>query len=165
MLKVKIRDIVLSDFEYQLEITKFYSTEDSDNSYHYMLTQLEIHYKDKNKNDNSLTKRDVQYIKDILDNVEAYTLKQAYENIITFLKAYKCKMTYKERQKYFAKRFNKDAGVYLMEALSIICNKQASTTGDYYQSACNIGMCNSEALDFLDAYNHPDGWIEEYWEE
>ena len=163
---VNVRDIILSDFKHQLEITKFHSTEDSDNSYHYMLTQLEIHYKDKNKHDNSLTKRDIQYIKDVLDNVEDYTLKQAYENIIWFLEGYKCKMTYYERKKHFAKRLNKDAGIYLMEALSAISTGQISdanfeTAQDEYQIACNLGMCNSEALDFLDAYNYRDGWIEE----
>lgn len=82
-----VRDIVLSDFEYQLENTNFNDEEDCDNSYQYMMIQLDIHYREKDASDTSLTLLDCVTIVETLNNIEQLTLKQAYENIIEFLKS------------------------------------------------------------------------------
>ena len=160
-MKCDVRDIVLSDFKHQLEITKFDDEQDSDNSYQYMMSQLDIHFKDKRKNDKSLTKTDVEMIKNILDNLD-YSMREAYIRVISFLENSKCKMTYKRRRNYFSTRFNNDPGVYLMNAIDLIASAQ---NNDYYSIASKLGMCNSEALEFLDAYCHDDGWIEDKDEE
>ena len=74
------------------------------------------------------------------------------------------KMTYNERKEYFKDRFNNDAGVYIMRLLDIIADltPKDDEQHDYWYEYCvKIGMCNSETLDFLDAYSHEDAWIEE----
>lgn len=81
---INVRDMVQSDFKYQLETTNFDDAVDEDNSYQYMITQLDIHYRGKDPLDNSLTLRDCAKILSILDN-EEYTLKEAYEEVVKIL--------------------------------------------------------------------------------
>lgn len=80
-----VKDMVLSDFEHQLETTNFDDENDMDNSYQYMVSQLDIHYRDKNVDDESLTLYDIMNIMNILEDIEKYTLKEAYETIISYL--------------------------------------------------------------------------------
>lgn len=80
-----VKDMVLSDFEHQLETTNFDDENDMDNSYQYMVSQLDIHYRDKNVDDESLTLYDIMNIMNILGDIEKYTLKEAYETIISYL--------------------------------------------------------------------------------
>lgn len=80
-----VRDTILCDFETQLETTNFLDETDCDNSYQYMITQLDIYYRHKDENDNSLTIYDVSYIVTVLDDIEKYSLKQAYQEIINYL--------------------------------------------------------------------------------
>lgn len=80
-----VKDIVLSDFEHQLETTNFDDENDMDNSYQYMVSQLDIHYRSKGTDDESLTLYDIMNIMTILEDIEKYTLKEAYEAIINYL--------------------------------------------------------------------------------
>lgn len=76
----------------------------------------------------------------------------------------KFKMNAEQRKEYFAERLNNDACIYLMDAVSKIVEL---TDGDYYDICRELGMCNSEALDFLDAYKNEEGWEDddEGWED
>lgn len=80
-----VKDVVLSDFEHQLETTNFDDEEDMDNSYQYMVSQLDIHYRSKSADDESLILYDIMNIMTILEDIERYTLKEAYEAIINYL--------------------------------------------------------------------------------
>ena len=83
--KCSVASIVKSDFEYQLETTDFNNEEDMDDSYQYMITQLDIHYRSKDVDDNSLDLRNIADIINILDDIEKYTLKHSYEAIVEYL--------------------------------------------------------------------------------
>ena len=83
--RLSVRDTVLSDFEYELENNNFADENANDASYQYMITQLDIHYRDKDPADESLTLHDCANILLILDDLEKYTLKEAYEAVIEFL--------------------------------------------------------------------------------
>lgn len=80
---VTLKDNLLLDFEHEAK-QKLITKEEQDDSYQFMLSNLEQRWKEKRKDDKSLTKKDFSYIKTILDD-EKYTLKQAYSEIIYFL--------------------------------------------------------------------------------
>ena len=60
-----------------------------------MITQLDIHYRDKDPADESLTLHDCANILLILDDLEKYTLKEAYEAVIEFLEGEDYEANYK----------------------------------------------------------------------
>lgn len=80
-----VRNIVLCDFKTQLETTNFSDDVDSDNSYQYMVTQLDLHYRHKDDEDESLTIYDIAHIMTTLADIEKYSLREAYQEIIYYL--------------------------------------------------------------------------------
>ena len=116
---------------------------------------------------------------DIQDAIENFTLGKDYdfeingdyakggtvnalddgcEFVIILLGNENYKMTAEERKEYFYNRLNDDSGIYLMRAIDKIAEL---TDKDHTEICADLGMCNSEMLDFLDAYNNEDGWIKE----
>lgn len=154
---MKVRDSLYIDFNYECDNVDFNDKEACDKSYQLMNDQLHIQFEDKEKTDKSLTKKDIAYIVDVLNNTEL-ELRDAYIIIYEFLREKKCIATRSQRHKYFYKRANNDLGIYLMRAIEQLheCSKR-----DYMEIAADIGMCNSESLDFFDAYNDENGWTVE----
>lgn len=153
---ITIRDDLILDFESELK-HDLTTKEKQDDSYQFILYNLEQRWNEKRKSDKSLTKRDITYIKTVLNNRD-YTLEQAYSRIIWFLGGERCIKTLKEREKWFLAHLNEYSCIYLMKAIDILHEK---TGQDYMAIACDLGMCNSESLDFFDAYKDEDGWINE----
>lgn len=154
---MNIRDNLLIDFEKEIDNVDFNDSQKCDNSYQLMYEQIIIQFKDRKSTDKSLKQQDIIYIIDVLNDTQL-ELRDAYFKIVEFLENKKCVMSSGKRKKYFYK-ITKDLGIYLMRALDMIC--EGNNTLDYYEIATSLGMCNSEALDFLDAYCDENGWIEE----
>lgn len=153
---ITIRDNLKLDFESELK-HDLTTKEKQDDSYQFMLYNLEQRWNEKRKNDRSLTKRDIAYIKTVLNDRD-YTLEQAYDRIAWFLGGEKCIKTLEEREKWFLARLNESSCIYLMRAIDLLYE---ATKQNHVDIATKLGMCNSEALDFLDAYKDEDGWVDE----
>lgn len=78
-------ELLIMDFETQLETTIFGNEEAESDSYFYMLSVLETRF----KYTDILTLRQLVDIFNILDDIEKYTLKEAYEKIIEYLEEIK----------------------------------------------------------------------------
>ena len=152
-----IRESLYLDFKHECDNVDFNNEEKCDDSYQLMIEQLQIQFKNKKHNDKSLTQKDITYIKDVLNNLNL-SLKEAYCEIVDFLCNRKCIKTYEQRHKYFHHRTNKDLGIYLIRAIEEIIKYSKS---DHMSVAADLGMVNSEALDFYDAFNDENGWTEE----
>lgn len=154
---MKVRDSLYIDFNYECDNVDFNDKEACDKSYQIMNDQLRIQFEDKEKTDKSLTKKDIAYIVDVLDDTEL-ELRDAYIIICEFLREKKCIATRSQRHKYFYKRVNNDLGIYLKRAVEILHTYNNWSYGDI---AADIGMSDKECSEFFEAYKDENGWITE----
>lgn len=81
---ISLRESLLLDFKQALENTEFGNEESEDDTYQYLLDQIDIQYRDKDIDDNSLDLLKLAtIIKDLDDST--LTLKQSIMQIINFL--------------------------------------------------------------------------------
>lgn len=83
-LTFPIADNLKTDILYELDIVDFDDDAECDNSYHYILTNLEINYKNKDRDDNSLSAEGFDRILRILHG-DCTDLQSAYFRILQII--------------------------------------------------------------------------------
>ena len=81
---MKCKEHIILDAQSELDTTDFTSEKSKDDSYQYFIDQLDIHYRDRDVDDNSVDLKDIAYIMNIFDTLEL-DLDECYFEIIKYL--------------------------------------------------------------------------------